>query len=166
MLLKNERTTLPLSADRARRLAVVGPNANGTLVLQGNYQGVAPFLTSPLAGLGRFAEQVDYSVGCDVAGGSGGAADGGIAAAVALARRPSTDAVVIVVGLNQSQESEGLDRAEIGLPGLQDLLIARVAAAADGKPVVLVVIAGGSVDLSAAKHNPAIGAIVWAGYGG
>ena len=32
--------------------------------------------------------------------------------------------------------------------------------------MVLVVIAGGSVDLSAAKHNPAIGAIVWAGYGG
>ena len=166
VLLKNERATLPLSTGKARRLVVVGPNANGTLVLQGNYQGVAPYLTSLLAGLGRFAEQVDYSAGCAVAGGGGGAADGSIAAAVSLARRPSTDAVVIVVGLNQSQESEGLDRADIGLPGQQDLLIERVAAASAGKPVVLVVVAGGSVDLSAAKHNPAIGAIVWAGYGG
>ena len=56
------------------------------------------------------------------------------------------DAVVVVVGLDQTQESEGLDRTSLALPGVQiDLVkVVSTAAAAAGKPVVLVVVAGES----------------------
>ena len=52
--------TLPLPLT-ARTLAVVGPNANATLVLQGNYQGVAPYLISPLAGTVPLRDKANIS---------------------------------------------------------------------------------------------------------
>lgn len=49
------------------------------------------------------------------------------ALAEALAAAASADAVVLVVGIDQSIESEGHDRTDIGLPGYQNLLIQEVA---------------------------------------
>jgi beta-glucosidase len=62
--------------------------------------------------------------------------------AVALARR--SDAAVVVAGL---EEGEFRDRALLGLPGRQEDLIRRVAAA--GKPTVVVLIGGSAVTMSA-----------------
>jgi len=70
------------------------------------------------------------------------------------------------VGIDQDIESEGRDRVTISLPGVQDQLVTRVAECAKGKPVVVVVIAGGAVDLSKIKSNPNVSAILWAGYPG
>jgi beta-glucosidase len=47
--------------------------------------------------------------------------------AVALAR--DADAAVLVVGTSDEIESEGFDRASLALPGRQDELVHRVAAA-------------------------------------
>lgn len=58
-----------------------------------------------------------------------------IAEAVALAQR--SDAVVIVAGLTNEWESEGFDRASMDLPGDQNELISRVAAANPNTVVVL-----------------------------
>ena len=58
--------------------------------------------------------------------------------------------VKLIVKLFTVHCSEGHDRTEIGLPGNQTGLIAAVAAASKG-PVVLVVMTGGPVDISAAK---------------
>uniref|UniRef100_A0A453GLT7 Glycoside hydrolase family 3 C-terminal domain-containing protein n=1 Tax=Aegilops tauschii subsp. strangulata TaxID=200361 RepID=A0A453GLT7_AEGTS len=52
-----------------------------------------------------------------------------------------------------------------GLPGMQESLVNKVADAAK-KPVILVLLCGGPVDVTFAKNNPKIGAIVWAGYPG
>ena len=76
-----------------------------------------------------------------------------------------SDVTLIFVGLDGSQESETKDRKFVRLPGVQDQLVERVVAAAKGK-VVLIVGGGGAVDLSAAKNNPKIGAILWTGYPG
>jgi beta-glucosidase len=63
--------------------------------------------------------------------------------AVALAER--ADAVVVVVGTSAEWESEGRDREHMALPGLQDELIARVAAV--NERTVVVVNAGSPVSM-------------------
>ena len=45
----------------------------------------------------------------------------------AVAAAAAADAVVLVIGIDQSIESEGNDRTEIGLPGYQNQLIQEVA---------------------------------------
>ncbi|KAI4998010.1 hypothetical protein ZWY2020_053352 [Hordeum vulgare] len=65
----------------------------------------------------------------------------------------------------QQQESEGRDRTSLLLPGQQQSLITAVADAAK-RPVILVLLTGGPVDVTFAKNNPKIGAILWAGYPG
>ena len=77
----------------------------------------------------------------------------------------ASDVTLIFVGLDGSQESETKDRKFVRLPGVQDQLVEKVTAAAKGK-VALIVGGGGAVDLSAAKKNPKIGAILWTGYPG
>ena len=78
---------------------------------------------------------------------------------LAVARR--ADAVVLSVGFNNSSETEGGDRGW-ELPLGQDELIA--AAAALGKKTVVVVNAGGSVDVTPWKDK--VGAVMMAWYGG
>ena len=48
-LLKNDGGTLPLAKDAVKSIALVGPTADNGGVLQGNYQGRAPFLATPRA---------------------------------------------------------------------------------------------------------------------
>lgn len=66
-LLKNDKNFLPVSASKVNTVALIGPNANATTTLQGNYFGDAPYLISPLEGLKKFAT-VKYAKGCDIAG--------------------------------------------------------------------------------------------------
>ncbi|KAG6438176.1 hypothetical protein SASPL_103113 [Salvia splendens] len=75
------------------------------------------------------------------------------------------DNVVLVKGLNQKHETEYKDREDLVLPGEQESLIMSVAKVAK-KPVVLVLLCGGPVDVSFAKNEPKIGSILWAGYPG
>ncbi|WIM97742.1 glycoside hydrolase family 3 C-terminal domain-containing protein [Actinoplanes oblitus] len=65
--------------------------------------------------------------------------DGLIAEAVALAAR--SDVAVVVVGTTEQVESEGFDRTTLALPGRQDELVSRVAAA---NPRTVVVVNAGS----------------------
>jgi beta-glucosidase len=66
-------------------------------------------------------------------------ADGMIAEAVALAAE--SDVAVVVVGTTEQVESEGFDRTSLSLPGRQDELVVRVAAA---NPRTIVVVNAGS----------------------
>ena len=61
----------------------------------------------------------------------------------AVAMAAEADAVVLVVGTTEEVESEGFDRATLSLPGRQDELVRRVAAA--NRNTVVVVNAGGPV---------------------
>mmetsp|Transcript_18126 Transcript_18126/g.43550 ORF Transcript_18126/g.43550 Transcript_18126/m.43550 type:complete len:739 (+) Transcript_18126:71-2287(+) len=157
VLLKNNGA-LPLDAGKVKKIAVIGPHGNATTTMQGNYQGVAPYLVSPAEGLGKFAE-ISVQHGCDVDSKD----TSGIAAAADAAA--DADVTVLFVGIDQSQEREGHDRSNITLPGVQYELIDAVAAKAKGA-VILVVLSGGAVDLSAAKGDSRIASILWAGYPG
>ncbi|KAJ4850322.1 hypothetical protein Tsubulata_005839 [Turnera subulata] len=75
------------------------------------------------------------------------------------------DVTIIVAGMDLSIEAETLDRDDLLLPGNQTQLINQVANAAKG-PVVLVLFSAGGLDISFAKKNPKIGAILWVGYPG
>jgi hypothetical protein len=86
-----------------------------------------------------------------------------VAAAVDAARR--ADATVVVAGLDQKVEAEGLDRSTLLLPGRQAELISAVARASKG-PVVLVLMSGGPVDIAFALNDPKVAAILWVGYPG
>ena len=75
-----------------------------------------------------------------------------IAAAAALAA--SSDVAVVVVGTTPEVESEGFDRASLALPGRQDELVRRVAAA--NPRTVVVVNSGAPVLLPWADDVPAV----------
>eukprot|EP01120_Amphizonella_sp_Union-15-10_P013666 TRINITY_DN6394_c0_g1_i2.p1 TRINITY_DN6394_c0_g1~~TRINITY_DN6394_c0_g1_i2.p1 ORF type:complete len:328 (-),score=80.86 TRINITY_DN6394_c0_g1_i2:13-996(-) len=126
--------------------------------MQGNYAGVAPYLISPQAGLSKYAK-INYVRGATIAG-----TDKSDFPAACTAAK-SSDATVLVVGLDQSQEREGMDRTIISFPGVQSDLISTVADCSKG-PVVVVVMAGGQVDLTDVKENPKVSSIVWVGYPG
>ena len=95
ILLQNDGA-LPL--DMSKKVALIGPNANATATMQGNYNGNAPFLISPLEGLQKIGATVTYAQGCDV----GCTSDSGFADAVNAAK--AADAVVVIIGLDLSQE--------------------------------------------------------------
>ncbi|XP_031397596.1 beta-D-xylosidase 1-like [Punica granatum] len=159
VLLQNRRGSLPLSAARHRTVAVIGPNSDVTVTMIGNYAGVACGYTSPLQGIGRYARTVRQAgcsnVACPTSQMFG--------AAEAAARR--ADATVLVMGLDQSIEAEFRDRAGLLLPGHQQELVSRVAMASRG-PTILVLMSGGPVDLTFAKNDPRVSAILWVGYPG
>eukprot|EP00249_Psilotum_nudum_P013885 c24568_g1_i1 orf=97-2478(+) len=160
VLLKNDGKTLPLSKDNVNILAVVGPNANASHdSLLGDYAGIPCSYITPLQGLGKYAN-VSYQPGCkDVACKS----DDFIDAAVDIVSR--ADAVILIVGLDQSQEREDHDRLDLVLPGQQQKLVCKVAASSR-VPVVLVILSGGPVDVLFARDSSQIQSILWAGYPG
>ncbi|KAG6505220.1 beta-D-xylosidase 1-like [Zingiber officinale] len=159
VLLKNRAGALPLSPSRLRTVAVIGPNSDATTTMIGNYAGIPCAYTSPLKGISSYVKTV-HAVGCT---GVACAREQPIDAAVEVARH--ADAVVLVVGLDQSIEAEGRDRLDLLLPGRQQELVTAVAKASPG-PTVLVIMSGSPVDVSFAEVDPNIAAILWVGYPG
>ena len=82
--------------------------------------------------------------------------------AVDLARK--ADAVVLVVGIDGTQEGESRDRDAIELPAVQEGLVRAVTQAAGNKPVVVVCCSGSAIALNWANDN--VPAIIQAWYPG
>ncbi|OVA13542.1 WD40 repeat [Macleaya cordata] len=160
VLLKNDNNTLPLTSGTHKMLAVVGPHANATTAMIGNYAGIPCRYIAPYIGLSAYAN-VTVAQGCANVACKNGSLNMGPAVEAAK----HADATIILVGLDLSIEAESLDRVDLFLPGLQTQLINQVTDAAIG-PVVLVVLTAGGVDISFAHNNPKIKAIIWAGYPG
>lgn len=159
VLLKNNDKLLPFSKTQTRSLAVIGPNANVAVTLQANYKGPPCRNITALQALKMYVKDARFHQGCN----SVGCNISYISEAVKIAK--GADRVVLVMGLDLTQEREEFDRDDLVLPGKQQELISAVARAAK-KAVVLVLICGGPVDVSFAKNDPHIGSIIWAGYPG
>ena len=121
--------------------------------------GVACGYTNPLQGIGRYARTI-HQLGCANVACSDNKQFG-----PALDAARQADATVLVMGLDQSIEAETVDRAGLLLPGHQQDLVSKVAAASRG-PTILVLMSGGPVDITFAKNDPRIAGILWAGYPG
>jgi beta-glucosidase len=166
-LLKNENGLAPLDLNALKTIAVIGPNANRTLL--GGYSGAPPYEVTVLEGIkakvGKRAK-VLYSEGCKITIGGSWFQDEvvpsnpeddrkAIAEAVKVARK--ADVIILAIGGNEqtSREAWGLnhmgDRARLDLPGMQEDLIK--AMLATGKPVVALVFHGrpNSINLLAEK---------------
>ncbi|QPH15638.1 hypothetical protein C2857_000104 [Epichloe festucae Fl1] len=155
-LLKNDGT-LPLKKG-IRKVALVGPWANATTQMQGNYQGTAPFLTSPLSTFRRYWPQLQFEPGTNISS----QITGGFAAALSIAK--TADCIIFMGGIDATVEREGHDRTAITWPGNQLDLISQLSSI--GKPLVVVQFGGGQVDDAPLLRNNRVGSVLWAGYPG
>jgi beta-glucosidase len=143
VLMTNPRQILPLDRSKVKSIAVIGPNADAFIA--GGYSGKAILPVTPLAGIrARAGLGIEVSLAAD-AGAAGKA-----------------DVAVVVVGTTLSVESEGRDRASLGLPGGQEQLVRDVLAA---NPRTIVVLQNaGPLTIPWVKENAA--AILEAWWGG
>lgn len=160
VLLKNDKNFLPFNKDDFSSVAVIGPGANDSTQLGGTYSGVPCDPTTYVAGIQTYAQKTIYVSGCQNVS---CASASGFDEAVAAAR--GVDHVVMIVGINLSQETEDKDRVSLLLPGKQMDLVNSVAAVSK-HPLVLILTGGGPLDVSFAKENPKIASILWVGYPG
>lgn len=121
--------------------------------------GVACGYTTPLQGIARYANTI-HQLGCMDVGCSDDKLFG-----EAIGAASQADATVLVMGLDQSVEAETVDRPDLLLPGRQQNLISKVAAASKG-PTILILMSGGPIDVTFAKNDPRVAGILWAGYPG
>src|SRR5690625_2949611 len=180
---------LPLAPAALHRLAVVGPYADDVPCMLGDY--VAPQPEGSALSIAQAlhralpqasVETADWSRPADLAGDAAGAAAGAGHGAVDLSR---ADAVVMVVGgtshrsyddqfaengaiagrAGSATGGEGVDRADISLPGEQDALVRAVREATPAAvPLIVVVVAGRPHVLTeVVEHSQAT---IWAGYPG
>ncbi|KAL3830450.1 hypothetical protein ACJIZ3_019252 [Penstemon smallii] len=159
VLLENYANLLPLSKTKTKSLAVIGPNANVSKTLLGNYAGPPCKTITPLEGLKGYVKETQFHEGCKAINCTV------VDTSEVLKIAKSVDYVVLVMGLNQERESEELDREDLVLPSEQQNLITSIAKVAR-KPIVLVLLCGGPVDTLFTKDDPKIGSILWAGYPG
>ncbi|XP_073120866.1 probable beta-D-xylosidase 6 [Henckelia pumila] len=159
VLLKNEHKILPLDKHGIYSLAVIGPLANST-ELGGGYTGIPCNPKSILGGLKEYVNNVYHAKGCiDVSCNS----TDSFSEALSVAKQ--ADYVVVVAGLDLSQEEEDHDRYSLLLPGYQIKLVDAVASVSK-RPLILVLTGGGPLDISFAVGDPRIGSILWIGYPG
>lgn len=172
VLLKNSGH-LPLKRNELKKLAVIGPNGNSSLVLLSSYMGIPPFNVTIYQGLQNALKDTDihlqYSSGCsDVKCSSKVKFD------EALAIVSDADYVIAVMGLDSTVEREGEDRANttcdsqpvdnLALPGCQTELIKTVIA--KNPHVILVLINGGPVSIPTLYTNDEVLAVIEAFYPG
>ena len=156
VLLKNDGT-LPLSK-AVRSIALIGPWANATTQLQGNYFGKPPYLISPLAAAKSAGFQVNFALGTGISSSS----TEGFSDALTAAKK--SDAIIYAGGIDNTVEAEGMDRQTLTWPGNQLDLVQQLSQV--GKPMVVLQMGGGQVDSSSIKANSKIGSLVWGGYPG
>jgi beta-glucosidase len=168
VLLKNAGV-LPLRAESARKIAVIGPNAAVARTGGGGSSLVRPkYAIAALDGILAVVKQAAGS-GADVGYALGAAMEGEAAGkeprelreeAVALAR--GADVAVVVVGYSPKLEGEGFDRKSMDLPAGQDELIEAVAGA--NKNTIVVIAAGAPVTMT--RWIGRVPAVMYAWYGG
>ena len=170
ILLKNDGL-LPLDPNISRKIALIGPNADETLVLSANYHGEPADPIAVRRGLEEFGSSAEivYARGCELIGTN----RDGFGEAVAVAE--SAEVAILVMGLSQQLEGEegqtegnppGVkslgDRGRISLTPIQQELLEAVHAT--GTPIVLVLMNGSAVAVNWADEN--VSAILEAWYPG
>lgn len=155
VLLKNNGI-LPLG--KAKRIAVIGPNADSVKMLLANYNGVPSIYSTLLGGIQNQAEaRVTYAQGCDLFKRDGALGDKNREAIVAV---QNSDVVIMCMGLDASLEGEegdaynadlSGDKRDIELPDIQKKLIEKIVAL--GKPIIFVNVSGSCMNLTYEDEN-------------
>jgi beta-glucosidase len=164
VLLKNNGI-LPLDKSNLKNVAIMGPNANSIIALEGNYHGTANQYHTILEAIRSELPnaRVNYSEGCHLYEykledpGYAGDRLGEVKAQVDMA-----DVVIVVVGMDETMEGEEMvgkdisgDKDTLYLPQCQRDLIR--AACERNKPVILVNLTGSAIDFEyGSDHADAI----------
>ncbi len=166
-LLKNENNLTPLNLNKIKSIAVIGPNANRSLL--GGYSGVPKHDVTVLDGIkakvGSRAK-VLYSEGCKITIGGNWNQDEVVPSnpdedrrqiAEALEVAKQADVIVLAIGGNEqtSREAWGLnhmgDRTSLDLIGRQEELVKAMIAL--GKPVVVFLFNGRPLSINYVSQN-------------
>ncbi len=168
VLLKNKNNILPLSKN-LKTIAVMGPNANDSIMLWANYSGFPSKTTTILQGIKNKLPNTSiiYEKGCRHTGDAN--AD---SLNMAVANVKNADIIIFVGGISPKLEGEemrvaisgfkGGDRTDIEIPAVQKEMIK--ALKATGKPIVYVLCAGSAIALN--WEEAYADAILNAWYGG
>jgi len=160
VLLKNQDNFLPLNEQRISSLAVIGPNSNLSQKIAGYYGGDKPCGLKFWNAVDAMAQYVPNTATVMGVPSVTSSDTSGIPAAVEAAKK--ADMVVLAVGQDLTIEREGQDRSNISLSDAQQQLINAVVDASS-KPVLVLILTAGAVDISFMKENKKIGAIIHAG---
>ncbi|MDF9829689.1 glycoside hydrolase family 3 C-terminal domain-containing protein [Parabacteroides sp. PF5-6] len=169
VLLKNEKTVLPINPSKTKKIAVIGLNATAPTAWGGMGAGAkTPYEITPLQGLqNRLGDQVEiqyaqayknflgmfaaYRPNDPTLAQTLDEAPDATLLAEALSVARNADLVLFFAGTNKFIESEGVDRENITLPVSQDLIIAKLAEV--NPNIVTVVVSGGPCDLRVVEEK-------------
>lgn len=172
VLLSNKKQTLPLSKS-IRKVAVMGPNANDSVMQWANYNGFPSHTVTILEGIQSKlpAGAVVYEKGCDYVK-ELNAADKPIDYDAEAQKVKDVDAIVFVGGISPKLEGEemkvnlpgfrGGDRTNIELPKVQENMLKALKKL--GKPIIFVLCSGSAMALPWENKN--LDAILAAWYPG
>lgn len=173
VLLKNRNNVLPLSKS-IKKIAVVGPNANDSIMLWGNYNGFPSSTVTILEGIRRIVPgtAIIYEKGCELT--KRDSVDQKRIDFTATAEKvKDADVIIFAGGISPSLEGEEMpvdapgfkkgDRTDIELPAVQ-LELLKLLKKKTGKPVVFVLCTGSAIALNWENEN--LDAIVNGWYGG
>ena len=154
MTLLQNNGILPL-AKSGKKIAVMGPNANDSVMQWGNYNGTPAHTVTILEGIRNKIGDVPYEKGCEHTIQTTDVGTYQKIAAEAVAKVQDADIVIFVGGISPALEGEempvdypgfrGGDRTDIELPFVQRQLIAALKVA--GKKVVFVNCSGSAIAL-------------------
>ena len=166
VLLKNNGI-LPLP-ESGKRILVVGPNANDSVMQWGNYNGTPSHTVTILDGIRGVVADAAYVRGCELVD----TLNVNVSEVAKSIDTAEADVIIFVGGISPKLEGEEMkvsvpgfrrgDRESIELPAVQRQLIAELKA--KGKPVVMVNCSGSAVGL--APESEICDAIVQAWYPG
>jgi beta-glucosidase len=161
-LLKNDNQIAPLNLDNLKTIAVIGPNANRSML--GGYSGIPKHDITVLDGIkarvGNRAK-VLYSEGCKITVGGSWVQDEVVASDPAEDRRQiaeavkvakKADVIILAIGGNEQTSREAWsfvhlgDRPNLNLVGRQDELVR--AMVATGKPVIALLFNGRPISIN------------------
>lgn len=171
VLLKNDGI-LPLKREKIKTVGVIGPNADSRIAMIGNYYGTSSHYTTILEGIQNEAGKdirVLYSEGCQLWKESAeGLARRQDRLSEALIVAEHSDVVILCLGLDETLEGEERDQGNgVGSGDKKDLLLPEVQRELLDKlleqdtPVVLCLLAGSAVDVSAAQEKAAAVLQAW-----
>lgn len=163
VLLKNANNTLPLDRTKIKSILVTGPNATEINHSLSRYGPSNINVISALEGIKKFVApetEVKYSKGCDLVDAKfpeseilpeppNAAEQKMIDEAVEQAK--TVDAVIVVLGEDNSTVGEGRSRTSLELPGHQLELLKAIQAT--GKPSILVLINGRPLTINWANRD-------------
>ncbi len=159
-LLTNRNRTLPLSK-ALKKIALVGPNANDSVMMWGNYNGTPAHTVTILEGIRQKlpSAEIVYEKGCDYV------EEKETDYKTVAGRVADADVILFAGGISPTLEGEEMsvnlpgfkkgDRTSINLPQVQKKMLE--ALKQTGKPVVLILCTGSAIALpEEAEHMDAI----------